>query len=299
MEWLNYHHFFYFWTVAREGSIAGAAKVLRLTEPTVSAQLRTLEASLGEPLFRRQGRGLALTEAGRLAQRYANHIFTLGQEFQASIRGVAASKVARFAVGITDAIPRLISFRLLEPALREPTRFMVSSQVDTAEGLLTKLVSHEIDAAITDAPLESRGITETHNRLLGESGITVFGSDELTAALRRKFPSSLSGAPFLLPVESSSTRRALDRWFILNGLRPDVRGEFTDSALLKTFGRAGIGVFVAPTAIEREIRREYRVRVIGRIEAIRERFYVVSASRKTEHPAVTAISRSARHRLFG
>lgn len=299
MGWLNYHHFFYFWTVAREGSIARAAKVLRLTEPTVSAQLHELESSLGEPLFSRQGRGLVLTDAGRIAQRYANHIFTLGQEFQAAMRGVAVRKVARFNVGITDAIPRLISFRLLEPALKAPARFLVSSQVDTPDGLLAKLVAHEIDAAIADAPFESRGTTETHNRLLGESGVTVFGSDELTRALRRKFPRSLSGAPFLLPAEGSTTRRSLDRWFVMHGIRPDVRGEFTDSALLKTFGRAGIGAFAGPTAIEREIQREYRVRVIGRVEAIRERFYVVSASRKTEHPAVAAISRSARQRLFG
>jgi LysR family transcriptional activator of nhaA len=298
MGWLNYHHFFYFWTVARTGSIARAAKILRLTEPTVSAQVHLLEESLGERLLRRQGRGLVVTEAGRLAQRYANHIFTLGQEFQAAIRGFTASKVARFTVGIVDAIPRLISFRLLEPALLPPNPFVVSSEVDTRDGLLAKLVSHQIDAAITDAPLESQGTTETHNHLLGESSITVFGNDKLSAALRRRFPRSLSGAPFLLPAEGTTTRRLLERWFILSGLHPDLRGEFTDSALLKTFGGAGVGAFVAPTAIEREIRREYRVHVIGRIAGIRERFYLVSASRKTEHPAIERILRSARRGLF-
>lgn len=298
MVWLNYHHFFYFWTIAREGSIARAARTLRLTEPTVSAQLHALELSLGERLFRREGRGLVLTEAGHLAQRYANHIFTLGQEFQAAIGGLSSSKAARFTVGIADAIPRLISFRLLEPAVRAPKPFIVSSQVDTPDGLFAKLVTHQIDAVISDTPLDARGVTETHNRLLGESGITVFGSEALSATLRRKFPKSLDGAPFLLPAESSTTRRSLERWFIMNGVRPDVRGEFTDSALLKTFGGAGVGAFIAPTAIEHEIRREYRVRVIGRIDAIRERYYVVSASRKMEHPAVVAISESARHRLF-
>lgn len=299
MAWFNYHHFFYFWRVAREGSIARAARSLRLTEPTVSAQLRMLEESIGEPLFRRKGGSLVLTDAGRLAQRYANHIFTLGQEFQAAIAGFSSGKAARFTVGITDSIPRLIAFRLLEPALNGPKPFIVSSQADTPDGLLAKLVSHQVDAVLCDGPLDPRGTSETHSRLLGESDISVFGSEALASTLRRKFPQSLTDAPFLLPSEHTTTRRSLDRWFTLNGIRPDVRGEFTDSALLKTFGRAGVGAFVAPTAIEHEIRREYRVRVIGRIESIREKYYVVSASRKAEHPAVAAITHSAQRRLFG
>ena len=226
-------------------------------------------------------------------------IFTLGQEFQAAIGGITSSKVVRFTVGIADAVPRLISFRILEPALRGPKRFIVTCQVETPEGLLASLVNHQVDAVISDAPLDTRGSVETRNHLLGESSITVFGSAELGATLRRKFPKSLDGAPFLMPAEGTTTRRSLERWFTLTGVRPDVRGEFTDSGLLKTFGRAGVGVFVAPTAIEREVRREYRVRVIGHIEGIRERFYLISASRKTEHPAVAAISQSARQRLFG
>lgn len=298
MAWLNYHHFFYFWTVTREGSIARAARLLRLKEPTVSAQVHALESALGERLFRREGRGLVLTSAGRLAQRYANHIFTLGQEFQAAIGGVSFSKAARFTVGIADVVPRLIAFQLLEPTLRAPNQFIVSSQVDTPEGLLAKLTAHQVDAVITDARLDAHGTIETHNRLLGESGVTVFGTEKLSKALRRGFPKSLNGAPFLLPAENTSTRRSLERWFILMGIRPDMRGEFTDSALLKTFGRAGLGVFVAPSVIEAKIRREYRVRVIGRIPAIRERYYVVSASRKAEHPAVAAISQGAHRRLF-
>ncbi len=299
MGWLNYHHFFYFWTVAREGSIARAAALLRLTEPTVSAQVHELEQALGERLFRREGRGLVLTDAGRLAQRYANHIFTLGQEFQAAIQGAGISKSARFTVGIADVVPRLIAFRLLEPALRGPRPFILSCQTDSPEGLLVKLVTHQVDAVITDAPLDARGTTTTHNRLLGESSITVFGSEQLATKLRRQFPKSLDKAPFLLPAESTAMRRSLETWFTMTGVRPEIRGEFTDSTLLKTFGRAGVGLFVAPTAIEREMRREYHVRVVGRVPVIRARFYVVSASRKAEHPAVAAITQSARDHLFG
>lgn len=299
VAWLNYHHFFYFWTVAREGSIARAARQLRLSEPTVSAQVRSLEEVLGEQLLRREGRALVLTEAGRLAQRYANDIFTMGQEFQAAIQGFGVSKPARFVVGIADVVPRLIAFRLLEPALRLPKRFVVSCQTDTPDGLLVKLATHQVDAVISDAPIDALGGFRSHNRLLGECGVTIFGSKELATKLRPRFPKSLAGAPFLLPAEGTAMRRSLESWFAAEGFRPEVRGEFTDSALLKTFGRAGTGLFAAPSAIEREISREFRVRVIGRVDSIRERFYVISTSRKAEHTALAAISHSARHKLFG
>lgn len=298
MEWLNYHHFFYFWTVAREGSIARAARLLRLSEPTVSAQIQALEKSIGEPLFRREARGVVLTDAGRLAQRYANHIFTLGQEFQAAIEGVGREKAARFTVGLSSLVPRLLAFRLLEPALSMPTRYIVSCQSAAPEELLVKLVTHQVDAVICDAPLDPRNTDGTFQRMLGESGVTVFGSEALVKRLRRGFPKSLDGAPILLPAESTAMRRSIERWFLMTGVRPQLQGEFTDSTLLKTFGAAGVGVFFAATAIEREIKKEYRVRVVGRIPSILERIYVVSASRKAEHPAVAAITEAARHGLF-
>lgn len=299
MGWLNYHHFFYFWTVTREGSIARAARSLRLTEPTVSAQIHALEQALGEPLFRREGRGLVLTDAGLIARRYANHIFTLGQEFQAAFAGAAHNKAARFCVGIADAIPRHLAFRLLEPVLRSPTPYILSCQNDSPEGLLVKLVTHQVDAVICDAPIDPQGSTATFHRLLGECGVSVFGSVAMSAKLRRNFPKSLDGVPFLLPAEDTAMRRALERWFLMTGVRPQLRGEFTDSTLLKTFGRAGVGAFVAATAIEGELRQQYQVRVIGRIPTIRARLYVASASRKAEHPAIPLISNAAANRVFG
>lgn len=299
MRWLNYHHFFYFWTVTREGSIARAARTLRLTEPTVSAQIHALEEALGEALFRREGRGLALTDAGLIAQSYANHIFTLGQEFQATIAGTAHSKAARFRAGIADAIPRQLAFRLLEPVLRLPTPYILTCQTDSPESLLVKLITHQVDAVVSDAPLDPRGTTGTYNRMLGECGISIFGTPKTSAKLRRQFPKSLDGVPFLFPAEGTGLRRSLERWFLMNGIRPKIQGEFTDSTLIKTFGRAGVGVFAAASAIERELRQQYQVRVIGRIPAIRERLYISSASRKAEHPAISLISNAASRRLFG
>ncbi len=262
-SWLNYHHLLYFWNVARLGSIARAAAELRLTEPTVSAQIHALERSIGEKLFRREGRALVLTEAGRLAERYASEIFTLGQEFQATIGGLSEGRAARLTVGVADVVPRLIVFRLLEPAVHGPKPFAVSCRTDSPERLLTALAAHEIDVVISDGPLESTAKQRTYNRLLGESDVTIFGAEALAARCRRGFPASLDGKPFLLPAENTALRRSLDAWFVSNGVRPDVRGEFTDSMLMKTFGRAGVGAFAAPTAIAREVKKEYRVRAIG------------------------------------
>lgn len=299
MAWLNYHHLFYFWNVAREGGISRAAAHLRLTEPTISVQVHELEKALGEKLFERQGRALVLTEAGRLAYRYANDIFTLGREFQAAMSGETVGKGVRLLVGVADAVPRLVAFRLLEPATQSRPPTTVVCQSDAPERLLVKLVTQEVDIVISDAPLDSGGRVRTHNRLLGESGISFFAAGEAASALRRGFPKSLHHAPFLAPGENTALRRSLDAWFEEQGIRPLIRGEFTDSALLKTFGRAALGAFAAPTAIEAEVRREYRVRVIGRAPSVRERFYVISATRKHQHPAVAAISHSARTRVFG
>lgn len=298
MQWLNYHHLYYFWVVAREGSIARAARVLRLTEPTVGSQVHALEEAIGEKLFRREGRTLTLTEAGRLANRYASDIFALGQEFQASIGSAASSRTARLAVGVADIVPRLVAFRLLEPALREGKPYVVDCHSDAPERLVVKLARHELDIVISSEPLDGPGLARVYSVLLGESPVTFFATSELASACRKGFPASLDKQPFLMPASGTPLRRSLDKWFRAVRIQPDVRGEFNDSALLKTFGRAGMGIFAAPTVIAREVAREYRVRAIGQTPDVVERFFVVSASRKTQHPAVTSIWRVVREKMF-
>ena len=207
MAWLNYHHLYYFWLVVREGTIAGAAKVLRLSEPTVSAQIHELERSLDVKLFERDGRHLVVTAAGRLAYRYASEIFLLGREFQSAIGGSAVGKSPRLVVGVADQVPRLIVFRLLEPALQADVRFNVVCQTETPEQLLAKLVNHEIDVVISDAPLDGPGKVRTYSRLLGECGVSIFGTDEL-AAKPRLAKRTVGGLP--LPVHSAERVAVLD-----------------------------------------------------------------------------------------
>lgn len=298
MEWLNYHHLLYFWTVARLGSVTRATEELYLAQPTISAQIRTLEESLGEKLFMRVGRNLALTEVGRTVFRYADEIFSLGRELGDTLKGRSVGRPVRFVVGITDAMPKLIAYRLLEPALQMADPIRVVCYEDKADRLLAELATHGLDLVLADAPVGPTIKVRAFNHLLGECGISVFAAGKLVTTYRRHFPRSLEGAPVLLPTENTALRRSLEQWFETEKIHPLVIGEFEDSALLKVFGQSGMGLFVGPSAIEAEIKRQHGVQVVGRIEAIRERFYAISVERKLKHPAVLAISDSARQKLF-
>lgn len=297
MDWLNYHHLLYFWTVAREGSLAAAARQLHLAQPTLSTQIHTLERSLGVELFERIGRRLQLTEIGRIVFQYADDIFTIGKEMMDTVRGRPIGAPLRLQVGIVDVVPKLIAHRLLVPALSVDAMRLICYE-GKLDQLLAQLTIHELDIVISDAPIPTSISIKGFNHLLGECGVTVFAAPDMARKLRRSFPMSLDGAPWLLPTPNNSLRRALDRWFETNRIRPIIAGEFEDSALTKVFGQQGLGCFAGPTAIEREICKQYEVGVIGRIEAIREQFFAITMKRKIDHPAVIALAKSARKVLL-
>jgi LysR family transcriptional activator of nhaA len=299
MEWLNYHHLYYFWTVAKEGSVSRACRHLHLAQPTISGQIRALEESLGEKLFVRAGRGLALSEVGRTVYSYADEIFSLGREMLDILKDRPTGRPLRLVVGVADAIPKLIAHRLLDPALSMPEPVQVVCHEDKPERLLAELSAHGLDVVLTDAPLGPGTRIRAFNHMLGETGVSLFAVSPLAARFEDGLPGSLGGAPFLLPARNTTLRRSLDQWFDERGIRPRVVGEFDDSALLKAFGQAGLGIFAAHEAIETEIRRQYGVVKLGRLEGLRERFYAISAERRLKHPAVLAISETARRRLFG
>lgn len=299
MEWLNYHHLLYFWTVVREGSIAQASRHLLLAQPTITGQVRALENALGEKLFTRSGRNLVPTEVGRLVYRYANEIFSLGRELTDVLKGRPAGRPIRLVVGISDSLPKLIAYRLLEPALTLAEPIQIICYEDRPDRLMAELATFGLDLVLTDAPIGPSARVRAFSHLLGSCGVSFFAKPPLAAKYRRNFPASLDGAPVLLPLENAGVRRSLEQWFEAQGIRPRVVGEFQDSALLKVFGQAGVGVFAAPTAVEQDVRRHHSVSVVGRTEAVTERFYAISVERKLKHPAVVAISESARQTLFG
>lgn len=299
MEWINYHHLLYFWMVAKEGSMAEAAKRLRVSQPTISTQIRTLEQTLDVQLFDRSGRRLVLTEVGQVAFRYAEDIFSLGREMVDVLHQRPTGRPLRMVVGVTYVIPKLIAYRLLMPAMGLSEGLHVVCREDRFDRLLGQLSRHELDLVLSDVPLGPEISVKAFNHLLGSSGMTFFAAPELAPKYRRSFPGSLDGAPLLLPLPGSSVRRELDRWFDKHELRPEIVGQFDDSALLKVFGQRGVGVFAGPTVIEKEIKHDYGVQVVGRTDAVQERFYAITIARRLEHPGVVAISESAKTTLFG
>lgn len=299
MTWLNYHHLLYFWTVAREGSIAKACERLLLSQPTISGQIRELEHAFGTKLFDKVGRNLVLTESGREAYRYADQIFTLGQELQTNMHGGAAGRAVRLHIGIHDSIPKLISSKIFAPAMVQPQPIQIVCHEGSPEQLLARLALHELDAILLDSPASPTVKVRAFNHLLGECGVSFCAVPKLAATYKRKFPYSLNGAPFLLPLQNTSLRRSLEHWLEVTGIRLNVRGEFADTALLKAFAQEGVGVFIVPTAIEAEVCRQYRVKVLGRVDAIRERFYLISVERKLRQPVIAALAELARTKLFG
>lgn len=296
MEWLNYHHLFYFWVAAREGSVTRAAAELRLAQPTVSAQIKMLENALGERLFRREGRRLVLTDVGQLAHRYADEIFALGREFRDAVRGRPTGRPVRFAVGLANAVPKLVAYQLLQPAFRSAVH--LTCVEDTRERLFAELALHKLDLVLSDLPIDPGAQIRAFNHVLGECDVEILASPALAKRLRGRFPRSLDGAPFILPREHGPLRRGLERWFESAEVRPRIVGEVDDSALIKVLGQGGIGLFAAPSVIHRQISRQYNVVRVGRVPSVRERFYAISAERRLKHPAVIAITESARRDLF-
>ncbi len=298
LEWLNYHHLLYFWTVAREGGVARAAERLKLTHPTISAQVRELEVALGEKLFVRVGRGLELTEMGRVVYRYADEIFALGRELVDTVKGRPTGRPLRLAVGVENVLPKLLVRRLLEPALRGPDPVRLVVQEAPARELFARLGQHALDVVLSDSPLPPAARIKAYAHLLGECGVTWFAVESIQKRAKRSFPRSLGLEPMILPTEDTALRRALDPWFERQGIRPQIVAEIADSALIKAFGQNGLGIFPAPSAIEREVQDQFNVRVVGRSDDLRERFWAISVERRIKNPAVAAISEAARDRLF-
>ncbi|MBS2014791.1 MAG: LysR family transcriptional regulator [Deltaproteobacteria bacterium] len=282
---LNFHHLRYFWVTAREGSVTAAARKLHVTQPTVSEQLRLLEETLGEPLLRREGRRLVLTEVGRTVIRFADEIFSLGEDLVDTVRGRPTGKPARLTVGVAESVPKIVAYRILEPALG----MHVVCVEDTQERLLAQLDAHALDMVISDEPAAS-GQSRAHAHELGQCGVSVFGTAKLVKAAREGFPRSLDGAPMLLPALGSALRREIDHWLDARSVAPKVIGEFQDPALMTVFAQAGAGLLVAPDAIATESTLAHGLKRLGAMKPLRQRFYVLTVDRRLLHPAVQRVA---------
>jgi LysR family transcriptional activator of nhaA len=292
MAVLNYKHLHYFWVVAKTGSIARASEQLHITPQTISGQLSLFEEIQGEALFEKAGRNLELTEAGRIVLAYADEIFSLGQELEQLLQHHPTERTVQLRVGVSDAVAKAVAYKLLEPALSLPQTLKIHCREGKLDDLLTELARHKLDIVITDTPMPPSSKVRGFNHPLGECGLSFFATKTLRASHPQPFPACLDGAPILLPGEDSALRSRLMHWFELQGVRPRIAGEFDDSALMGTFGAAGVGFFAKPSAIADMMMRQYDLELVGSTEDITEQFYAISVQRKITHPAVLAISQA-------
>ena len=298
MRHLNYSHLQYFWTVAREGSIVKASEALNLTPQTISGQLKLLDEAVGQALFNRVGRRLVLSETGRVVYRYADEIFSIGAELASVVRGRSVGGPEVLNVGIVSSMPKLVVERIIAPAMVGDSPVRVRCHQSALDQLLADMAIHRVDLVLSDQPMPTGMGLKAWDHLLGTSGLSFFARRRPAASYRRKFPESLDDAPMLMPSLNSALRRGLDGWFAEQGIAPRVVGEFDDSALMKAFGEAGMGLFAAPTVIEEEVSRMYRMSVVGRVPQLEESFYAISPERRLTHDAVVAITDTARRDLF-
>jgi len=291
---INFKHLHYFWVVAKQGGIMRASENLHITPQTISGQIRLLEEQLGKPLFEKVGRNLEITDTGRMALSYADDIFSLGYELEETIKNTAKDRSQVLKVGIADVIPKSIAYRLLEPALslEEPVRFVCKE--NSLDALLGELALHKLDIVIADGPIPQRLGVKGYSHPLGECGLTFLAAPKLAGTLAKDFPNNLTGAPFLLPSELSFVQPQLLHWLDRQHILPKIMGEFDDSALMKAFGQAGVGIFVVPSAIAEEVASQYKVNILGKTDEIREQFFAITAQRRLTNSALIAINETAR-----
>lgn len=293
MDWLNYHQLLNFWLVAREGSVQKASEILHVTPSSVSTQVKQLERSLGVKLFKKKGRGLVLTDMGEEITKYANEIFSTGRELLEMVKSRPVGRPRELRVGIRDAMPKLVAYNLLQPALEsDPTMRLVCYQAEMPE-LVADLAIHKLDVILTDTALDPLYKVQAYSHRLGASDVVIVGTKKLASKYSREFPASIDGAPFLMPMDTSVLRRGLDQWFNDLQLTPIVRGEFADSAMMKIAGRKGLGLFAIPVSIVDDVTAIYGLQEVGVVQGLKEQFFAVSTERKLKHPAVIAIREHA------
>lgn len=293
MEWLNYHHLRYFWTVAKEGSLARAAEKLHVSQPSISGQLRELEIALGEKLFQREGRKNKLTDAGQVVFGYADEIFALGREMVSAVKQRPGAKSLRLNIGIVDSFPKLVTGRILKPAFELPQQVSVVCREGKVEDLLGQLAAHRLDIVLADEPVSSSTRFRTFDHSLGESEIIFCAARKLARRLARAFPNSLNDAPALLPVQNATLRRSLEAWFRKHDVKPHVVAECEDLALLKALAAEERGFIAIPEVALDDAMEQFGFQKIGRASDCKVEFHAITIERRIAHPAIAAITQTA------
>ena len=281
----SYRHLYYFWVVAKEGGMARAADRLGMAVQTVSTQVRELERELGYVLLKPAGRGLELTPAGIAAMHEADQIFQLGEQLPARVRDAVSTPTVRLAVGISDGLPKLVVRNLLQPVVQEPHLRLVCHEGEI-EDLLGDLALHRLDVVLADRPAPPNPSLRLYSHAMGTSPMAWYAPAQWAEAGLANFPHSLAKVPVVLPTDHTAVRARLDLWLEQQGVRPNIVGEFEDSALLKTFGASGMGVFPAATLAHDQLTERDGLTCIGPCNGVEEQFFAIGTEKKVQHPLV-------------
>ena len=294
---MNYKHLKYFWTVAKEGSIARASERLHITPQTISGQLSLLEESLSVELFVKTGRNIEMTETGRLVLDYADEIFSLGSELEQALKNDSEGRPQQFRVGVADVLPKSIAQRILLPALQMSAPVRMVCKETGLDTLLAELAVHRLDLVIADRPIPPTVSTRGFSHKLGECTVSFFATASLINQFKGPFPECLNGMPILLPSMGNQLRADLDQWFSETRVHPKIIAEFDDSALMKSFGQEGVGVFIAPTVLCSEVEEQYKVKQVGQVDDIKEAFYAITVERRVSNVITSTVIGSANNVL--
>lgn len=290
---MNLKHLYYFWKVAKHGGVIRTSKAIHISPQTLSGQIKLLEDRLGTALFRRHGRTLELTDAGRLALEYADEMFALVGELDQAIRNYQKGRPTEFRVGVSDALPKSLVYRLLRPAVSLPEPARIICREWHLDRLLTELALHRLDLVISDTPVPHNVDVRAYSHKLGESGLSFLAHPDLVRQVTESFPACLNQIPILMPGEDSAMRRKLTEWLDRKRLRITVAGEFDDAALMAAFGRERIGAFPIPSVLVEEYLASGDLQLLGAADQVCIEYFALSVQRRLTHPCVLAITSGA------
>lgn len=288
--WMNYHHLYYFMTIAEEGGVSKAATKLRLGQPTLSAQLKQFEENLGVRLFERAHKKLTLSESGVIALDYAKTIFKLGNELYEVLHDQLASARVHLQIGALDSVPKQVTLALTKAAYKAQP-----CQVTVVEGgmndMLRMLTAHHVDILVSNyVPLLPHENTLMH-RLIVRKPMSIYGASRY-AKLKKNFPASLAQQPFILPTYDSKVRYDLEHWFETRHLVIDRVSETQDSALKKLMAIDGLGLIPAASHTVSAQVREKSLCEIGKLTGVYEELYLITANRKIQNPIAKILMES-------
>lgn len=287
MSFLNYHHLRYFRAIANEGTLTRAAERLNISQSALSIQLRSLEESLGQPLFLRQSKALILTEAGRIALEYAESIFHAGDEMMAVLRNETAGQRRVVRLGAVATLSRNFQVALLKPLLgRDDVELILHS--GNLRDLLAQLRAHTLDAVLSNLPVRRDAETPWHSHLLDEQPVSLVGLPSRKRS-RFKFPDDLRHTPLVLPSLDSNVRAAFDLLLEQHRIRPVIAAEVDDMAMLRLLAREGAGLALVPrVVVSGELQNRTLVEHYS-IPNISECFYAITPSRRFPNPILAEI----------